>query len=380
MTFRKNALTVMTRSVIVVIAAVSLVSYLISHRMTASFEEGQFTLMEQTLHSKLLGAESKAIAAAEMMAAMPAVKKAFAARNRAELLSATKNAFRIQHEKYGISQAQFQLSPATSFLRVHNPDKFGEDQSAYRPMIVEVNANQTIRKGIEITTSGIGVFGALPMTDESGKNIGSFEMAMEIGPLLDELKGAYGFDLGFFVDEKILHATATSLKGDIFNDENRVGAFIKFHSTHPALLQALVGDADVNVTESAHYLREANGVPYGVLLQPVYNYAKKRIGVMAIASDFSQTRSADGQAVVWQVLLGLVSSVLLIGFILVVVRGMIMRPLEVLNEHVASLADGERGRDLPGVESWCEEMRELAQNCERLADRSAHDKKKGNAE
>ena len=378
MKFRKSAPAILISATILTVATISIVSNFISHRMAASFEAGQFALMGKIMQSKLNGAEGKAIAAAETIAAMPAVKKAFAAHNRDELLSVTQQAFRVQHEKYGLSQAQFHLAPAVSFLRVHNPEKFGDDQARFRQMVVEVNRANSIRKGIEITTSGIGIFGAMPVTDAQGTTIGSFEAGMEFGPLLDELKKVYGFELVLLIDEKILRETATSLKSDIFSEENRVGPYVKFYSTHPELMRTLVGDGDVAGAEESHYLREASGVPHGVLLQPLYNYAKQPIGIVAIAANFSETRSADGQAAVWQTLLGVLSVVLLTGIILIVIRGMVLRPMEVLNEHVQSLADSEEARELPGVDGWCDEMRDLADGCERLSQKN-EDKNKGDA-
>lgn len=364
----------MIAAVIVVVATISVVSNAISHRMVASFETGQFALMSSMLQSKFRGAEGKAIATAETIAAMPAVRKAFSDKNRAELLAATQEPFRVQHEKYGISQAQFHIAPAESFLRVHRPESFGDDQSKFRQMVVEVNREKSIRKGIEITTSGVGIFGTMPMSDASGGAVGSFEVGMEIGPLLDELKKAYGFELALFIDEKTLRETAKSMKADIFSDQNRVGPYVKFYSTHPELLRSLVTDADIGITEDSHYMRDSGGVPHGVLLQPVYNYAKKQIGVVAVAANFSQTRSADGQAVAWQTLLGVLSAVLLIGVILVVVRGMLLRPLEVLSTHTSALADGETGPEALRSEEWCDEMQALANHCARLAKRAESSK------
>ena len=367
MKFRRSAPAVLIAVVVATIAIISVVGNVISHRMSSSFEETQFALMGQIVRSKLNGAEAKAIAAAEMIAAIPAVKKAFAEREREQLLAATQEAFRVQHEKYGISQAHFHLAPAVSFLRVHNPKSSGEDLSHYRKIVLEVNQTNAIRKGIEITTSGLGIFGTLPMTDEAGKPTGSFEMAMDFAPLLDELKKTYGFELALFIDEKMLRETATSLKGDILSERNRVGPYVKFYSTHPELLGSLVADSDISVTEDSHYLRESGAAPYGVLLQPVYNYAKKQIGVIAVARNFSATRSADGQAMVWQALAGLLSVIVLAGAILIVLRGMILRPMAAISEHIAALADGAKARDLPDAEEFCDEMRDLAQDCERLA-------------
>ena len=370
MKFRYSAPVVMVTAILLVVATISAASYVISHRMVDAFEKAQFILMGSMLQSKFRGAEGKAIATAETMAAMPAVQKAFAEKNRPALLATVKDAFAVQHEKYGISQAQFHLAPAESFLRVHRPENFGDDQSAFREMVVEVNRERAIRKGIEITTSGVGVFGTLPMQGADGKAAGSFEVGMEIGPLLDELKKAYGFELALYIDEKSLRDTAKSLKADIFNDRNRVGPYVKFYATHPELLRSLVGDGDVNLTEEATYMRDSGGVPYGVLLQPVYNYAKKPIGLVAVAANFSPTRSADGQAVAWQGLLGVLAAVFLIGVSLVVVRGVLLRPMEVLTAHVSALADGQAGVEKPATNDWCDEMKQLDAQCERLAQHS----------
>ena len=68
--FRQSAPAILIGVVIVVIATVSVVSNLISHRMAASFEETQFVLMGQIMQSKLSGAEGKALAAAESLASM----------------------------------------------------------------------------------------------------------------------------------------------------------------------------------------------------------------------------------------------------------------------------------------------------------------------
>ncbi|HRJ61255.1 MAG TPA: cache domain-containing protein [Azospirillaceae bacterium] len=364
MKFSRSAPAVLIGAVAVVIAAVTFVSNEISHRMAASFEAENFALMGKIAHSKLSGAETKALSAAEQLAASGAVRDAFAARDKDGLYAVVKDAFAVQREKYGMSQAQFHLAPAMSFLRVHNPKRPAEDLSHYRQIVLEVNHAKAARKGIEITTSGLSVFGVLPMLNVDGEHIGSFEMGLELGPLLDELKKTYSFETALFIDEKMLRETATSLSADILNEQNRFGKFIKFYSTHGELLRQLADGDDLNVVEESHYLRDAAGTPYGVLLQPVYNYAKKQIGVLLVAQDFSATRSADGQAAVWQLLLGVVSVVVLIGVILIVVRGVLLRPLREVGDRVAALADG---RDVDAVEvAGCDEVRDLAENVEKL--------------
>lgn len=366
MKFKRSAPAVLIMMVIVSITIISIISNRIFSQMTTSSEEQQFFMMAEIMQSKIKGAGDKAVGAAEMIAAMPDVKATFAAKDREHLLAITKDIFRIQHEKYGFSQAQFHELPAVSFLRVHNPKKFGEDLSGYRQMVVDVNQNVAIRKGIEITTSGIGVFGTLPMTDAAGVHTGSFEMAVELGALLDTLKAAYGFESAIFIDEKMLRETATALTGEIFNEENRVGKYIKFYSTHADLLHKLVTDTDINITEDAHYIRGTEGMSYGVLLQPLYNYAHKQIGVIAMTSNFDSTRAAAGQAIIWQSLLAITAIIILIGTILIVIRGLLLQPLVMLNNRLAVLVDGNYKQRIENTEVLCEEMQQLAEHYEQL--------------
>ena len=198
-------------------------------------------------------------------------------------------------------------------------------------------------------------------------------MGLEFGPVLDELKKSNGFEVALFIDEKMLQETATSLKGDVFNSQNRVGRFVKFHSTHPELSRALVQDGDIEVTDNHSYIREAGGVPYGVLLQPVYNYTKKQIGVIAVVRSFAATRSADGQSVVWQTLLGLISIIVLSGVVMVVVRGMLLRQVEALTDRASGLVSGTESEPVPD-EALCEELQALSTQVEALAAQRSQDK------
>ena len=366
MKFRYSAPALLILMVVMAIAAQAIISNRISSHMTASSEAGQFTMMAQVIQSEMNGAQTKAAAGAELIAAIPMVKEAFAARNREQLLAITKDPYRVQHEKYGITQAQFHAMPSTSFLRVHNPAKFGEDLSGYRQMVVEVNRSMALRKGVEITTSGIGIFGTVPVTDTVGSHTGSFELGFEFGPMLDSIKSAYGFELAVYIDEKMLRETATSLHSDVLNEQNRVGKFVKFYSTHAELLRSLVTGEDIGIVEDVSYVRAAQGVPYGILLTPLYNFAHKQIGVLAVSRDFSATRAAAGQAIIYSALLALICAVILIGAVLIIIRGKVLQPLAQLTESMNALAEGDTSRAIEDVEVMCEELRNASESYEKM--------------
>jgi methyl-accepting chemotaxis protein len=125
------------------------------------------------------------------------------------------------------------------------------------------------------------------MFDPQEKHIGSFEFGIAFDDLLDNLKNAYNLEMAVFIDEKSLHEFAAGVDPGVFSDQNRVGKFIRFHSTSSAVFQSLVSDKDLNTTENTQYTREAHGVTYGVVLVPLRNGAGEVLGMVAATSDFS---------------------------------------------------------------------------------------------
>ena len=85
-----------------------------------------------------------------------------------------------------------------------------------------------------------------------------------------------------------------------------------------------------------------------------------------MARDFSSSRAAAGRSLVWQGLLALSAIVLLAGMILIVVRGLLLRPLEMLSQQFVKLAEGRRDQPIRETETLCDEMQALARAHEQL--------------
>ena len=69
-------------------------------------------------------------------------------------------------------------------------------------------------------------------------------------------------------------------------------------------MKDLAGDADISaVNEPVRYTRDAQGLPYGVLLVPLRDGAGDSLGVIAVARDFSGSRAAAGRSLIWQICL-----------------------------------------------------------------------------
>jgi methyl-accepting chemotaxis protein len=357
MTFRRNAPVTIVVAIFIVIAAATFLTSRLFAAMTDAVEAERFKTMQSIAETALRDAENRALGRAELIADLPAVQKLFAAGDREGLLAELKKAFADQKARHGVDQGQFHVPPATSFLRLHDPNKFGDDLSVTRPMIVAANRDKQPLKGIAIARNGPAIFGVALMSDPSGKPVGTFEVGMSLAPILSGIKSVYGMDLAFFVLEEPLRQYAPGADPERLGEQNRVGRYIRFETTNTELLAILAGPDDVAVVnEPITYVREVNGLSYGVAILPVNNAAGTTLGLIAISSDFSSSRAAVNVTMIWQGVLGLIAILLLSGTVIIVIRGFLLRPLQVLSCRFDAVHTGEPLEDIPGANSFPREL------------------------
>ena len=160
MRFRRAAPTALIVTIVAVVATMTFVANRLFSGLTVAVEEGQYALMRSSVEASLRDEESRAVARAEIVAAIPAIRSAFAARDRPRLLAETEEMFRVQHDRFGVDQMSFHVAPATVYLRVHNPGRSGDDVGAARPMVTVANLTHTSQQGLAFSSStGPGFFG-----------------------------------------------------------------------------------------------------------------------------------------------------------------------------------------------------------------------------
>jgi len=366
MKFRRSAPLILISAIVLVVVVSSVISSRLASDLVSSAEDRQLSLMRSIVAFNLRGAEDRALARASMIADLPKARALFAAQDRPGLQAEYGKMFAEQKEKYGVDQAQFHTSSLTSFLRLHDPQNFGDDLTRFRPLVVATNRDQTPHSGFAIARSGPAIFGVVPMYDPQDKHIGSFEFGIAFERLLDNLKNAYNIEFAVFVDEASLHEFAKGVSPAIYSDQNRVGKFIRFHSTNNAVFQPLVLDRDLNAAENTQYQRDVRGVPYGAVTLPLRNGAGDIWGVVVAASDFSATRSSKGRSNIWQALVALFAIVLLAGVTLITIRGLLLGPLESITACFAKLSSGDRSCHIREPELLCDELKSLARQYEEL--------------
>lgn len=120
----------------------------------------------------------------------------FAKRDREALLAYLGPMYEGMQDTF--SQAQFHLQDSTSFLRLHKPEKFGDNLRAFRITVNEANEKKVVVKGIEEGVAGFGFRVVMPIFYE-GSHIGSFEFGRKFDEgFLKTLQTTYGGEFSLY--------------------------------------------------------------------------------------------------------------------------------------------------------------------------------------
>ena len=115
------------------------------------------------LLSRIAEESHRAAAMSAVVAAMPATQEAMAKQDREALVRLFGPVFAATKSEYGVEQFQFHTPPATSFLRVHQPAKFGDDLSSFRKTVIDANQEHKVVVGLEGGLAGLGIRGVVPI-------------------------------------------------------------------------------------------------------------------------------------------------------------------------------------------------------------------------
>jgi methyl-accepting chemotaxis protein len=112
-------------------------------------EKSNLEAIANAMMDKLSNSKQFSLALAHAYANLPEVQKSFAAQNRHELIDLLHASYQKLAEDYDIVQGQFHIPPATSFLRLHELDKYGDDLSSFRKTVVTAIQTRQEVAGLE---------------------------------------------------------------------------------------------------------------------------------------------------------------------------------------------------------------------------------------
>ncbi|MCL4528944.1 MAG: GAF domain-containing protein [Chloroflexi bacterium] len=329
---------------VTILFAIGLVSYNFygnAQKNQANEAQGLENIQSAVLN-QIDGLSNLALGLATEMANNPGAQAAFASGNRQYLTDITLPTFDAVQKDFAVKQYQFVLPPATSFLRLHQLDQYGDDLSSFRATVVKANTEQVAVSGTEIGRGGLGVRGEAPVT-YLGKHIGVIDVGIDIGPdFLNTIKKQYNVDVQIMLDKKA--AQTATFQGAV----NQVAG-----PTDELLYQAGTSANPIYVNpavyprvlagESVISNLSINRRNYGVLSFPLKDFSGKVIGVLEIISDRTDAVAAENWNLFITILASLVA-IVLGGFVIVQLINSTVRPITRLTETAIAIADGNLER------------------------------------
>jgi len=255
-----------------------------------------------------------------IVASTPQTQQEFAAGERDALAAWTVPLFKDLKTRFAVRQFQFHLPPATSFLRAHKPQKFGDDLSSFRKTVLETNSKKTLIDGLEKGVAGLGIRGIAPIS-QNGEHLGSIEFGMSFGQaFFDQFKSEHGNDISLFI--------------------KRNNTFDTFGSTHSLSFSTDIDkQTALNGAPVVRYISTDAG-NFAVYLHDIKDFSGNAIGVIEIALDRSEYLAAISRIKNIILLLGLAA----LGgglFIAWMIGAGITRPLTHAVNAMNDIAQGE---------------------------------------
>lgn len=322
---------VLVGATLVIASALVLVAEMAQRRLGEVLVEREIAAIDGAVGAIVQAEAEQAASMASTIAAMPAVGEAFIAGDRARLLALTAPIFEgLKARGIAVDQFQFHLPPATSFLRVHQPGRYGDDLSSFRATVVAANRDRRPVLGLEGGVAGIGIRGVVPIAAGT-RHHGTVEIGLSIGrSLVEEIGGRLGAEVAL---------TAAGRDG-------------------PRLVAATKPDFG-GVTPAAFDSALAAGVARGVLdattgrpvirgMVPLRDFSGRPIALVVLERDASGIVAAQDRA--RTILFGISAGLVLVAMLVALWVGRsLSRPVRALADATARIADGDFDATVTGV-------------------------------
>ena len=181
---------------------------------------------------------------------------------RQKLYATLKKKF-LELQKFGFKQIHFHLPNNHSFLRMHKPEKFGDDLSNFRKTVVYVNETNHRISGFEEGIANDGYRFVFPLFDKN-HYLGSVELSFSVYTLSGFLQSEF-LDTRFIISKKALLSTDNDYIASAIDDRfvtdknhrehpipfsknNRIKSYLSKNADHSFSLDEAVDDRTYIVT------------------------------------------------------------------------------------------------------------------------------------
>ncbi len=317
------------------------------------------------LEEKIKDAATQYVQIAFLISEMERVKKSLATKDRQLLVSVFPDIIKqaAALDRARTLKVHFHVVPARSFLRTWKPEKYGDDLSGFRHTVVDVQKTGAKIAGIEAGRAGLAIRGVVPVYDESGKIVGSVEAFCNLAQIVKGFSTDSGDDAALFRKEQIKTFQNKA------NNEFSFGKLSMLYAHDKSLVKKYLDTAFLLKGLS----RQVSKVVGNMLIvaTPLKDYAHEATGVYVSFTDLTPFNEAQFSSMLKAGAIALVSFVLLAVVVVVLVRHVVVIPvnrtIEVVNEvskgnlnkRVQVMSHDEIGHLGEGVNNMIQSIRKL---------------------
>lgn len=270
---------------------------------------------------------------AESIARDPTVARLLLEGKRDELQAYSKPEFDRLKSAAGVDVLHFHTAGLASFLRVHDPEKFGEDLSQTRLMIVSANRRRQTQKGLELGITGLSLRAVAPIEGNSSV-AGTVEVGVDLASLVELAKAATGAEFALYLDSSKLAARDEEASA-------AVGQLRPVATTNRELSDRLLGEGRVRVSREGYVEDlELGGRTLALMGRPLLDYSGNLIGTIVVTRDFSAIQSYHTRSTVTVWGVSLCGFLVVFAVLMVILRALVTRPLSRLAAACDEDGDG----------------------------------------
>lgn len=246
------------------------------------------------------------------VAGMPSIQDNLQFQSRDDLLTVAEPLFDDLKTKTALDVFHFHTPPAISFLRLQDPDKYGDDLSESRRAVLEVNTNQVDVAGVEVGDTGLTVRAVVPVKYLNRKHAGSVEFGASIDDeLFQSIKEELNLDISLIVPDK-----------DGFRYQAKTHELTIPKAKYP-FLKKMMDNEGVEVTRVTK-----NGKELLTAYTTVRDYSGKGVGVLAIPKDIGPLIADARKSALISVSLGFLSLIAVQFFVYFLFTRLVDRPIK----------------------------------------------------
>jgi methyl-accepting chemotaxis protein len=316
------------------------------------------------INKEIVLQSKKASAIVSFVTKMPLVIRAFREKNREKLVEILQPILNEQKNKFGVQDAQFHLPPAISFLRVFEPDKGYGDDISFRSLVLRANKNNESLEGVEIGREGLSIRSIGVVNDLQG-SIGTFEIGMNFSSLLRDIKALTNIDITVFVNKDLMQKIAT-LVPPASSDEIISGMQMIDSTNWKTTRSVLDAEKLTAINDVVFHQFSLNQSDYGVILIPLLDFQGNDIGVIAAVSSFDKYQSMYNRTLIQTIIFAILQAILMIGVVLILINGCLLKPFNFLNAKLSDLANGEKEVDVAELKKLNDEIGLMAKSIDMI--------------